>query len=364
MSMREKRRALLKQATDVINLAKSEDRDLTRREQVTVEGVFAEIDDLDKRIAEAEKSGEAMRRIEGLGSTSLPEDLAEQKSALLKAYRTKQPVQVQVPRKSLTTTGLSLLPGAPQVVGANVANAVVALRDLFRQESTESPVVRYYTVGATSGGPGIVGEGELKPEMQNVITAEDGQMVKLAGRFVHTTEFDEDAEWLAVEILNQAVLALIARENKLVVDTMAGASGVVTATGAKADALEVIASAIGGQESLNGVTPSAIVLHPTDYAAIRMAKSTGSGEYVVGDPLSAAPPGLLGIPVKSTPAVAAGTVWLTRPEAGVFYQRKACTITSMPSNDDFDHNRVTTIIEERVLPAITQPSLLTRITLT
>lgn len=35
----------------------------------------------------------------------------------------------------------------------------------------------------------------------------------------------------------------------------------------------------------------------------------------------------------------------------------------MPSGDDFDHIRVTTVIEERVLPVITQPSMLTRITL-
>lgn len=34
------------------------------------------------------------------------------------------------------------------------------------------------------------------------------------------------------------------------------------------------------------------------------------------------------------------------------------------SGDDFDRNKTTTVIEERVLPVIEQPGLLTKITLT
>lgn len=93
---------------------------------------------------------------------------------------------------------------------------------------------------------------------------------------------------------------------------MTAASGVLTASGTMAAALDVLAGAIGTQQSVNGVTPDAVILNPVDLAKLRTSKSSGSGEYQLGDPMTAGAATLWGIPVLPTPAAAAGTVWLAR----------------------------------------------------
>lgn len=293
------------------------------------------------------------------------DNIASEKAAIARSFMRKQPYQARISRKAISAGALNLTHTAVGPFGAPVGAAATSLRDLFPTQVVDTPTIRYYKIGPVTGGPDIVAEGALKPEMVPILAAKDESMVKLAGRFVATYEFLDDAPELAKEVLKQALFQLLARENKLVLDRMNDASGIVAASGTKATALETIATQVGVQESVNGLTPECIVINPADLAVMRMTKASGSGEFLLGDPLSAGQSsGIFGIPVISTPSLTAGTVWLVRREAGIFYERQSCTIMTAPSGDDFDHNRVTTVIEERVLPVIVQPSLLTRITLT
>lgn len=360
----DERRALLSEAQAITERAKADGRDFVGDEQATVEAKLDRVREIDDWRAKAAGTEDIMSRIAKTGDVSLLDGggFTEEKGALLKSLRNRSPYTAHVERKALSTVGLSLPSSGEGVAGAQPGTAATALRDLFQQIPTESPTIRYYVVGPVTGGPDVVAEGALKPEMVGQVTPKDAAMVKLAGRFVHTTEMDDDAPFILSEIFRQALLTLVRRENQLVLDTMDAATGVATAEGPAAKALDAIAGAIGFQESVNGLTPDALVINPVDLAALRTVKSSGSGEYTL-DPLGSGPAAIFGVPVLPTPALEAGTVWLLRKEAGLFYQRKQVAIVSAPAGDDMNYNRVTTVVEERVLPVITQPGLLTKITL-
>lgn len=309
-NLKEQRAAALKAARTIAESAQAEGRDFTTSELAEVKGHLATAESLAEKIKAAAPSDELMERLKGLGGGSSmdadPVTVTEQKAALARAIATKSPLQVGIPRKALGTAGLNL-PGEGNAVFGAPGNgpAAVSLRDLFPVVETESPVIRYYTLGELSGGPDIVEEGGLKPEIVSTVTPHDASMVKLAGRVVHTTEFDEDASTVATEFMRQALMQLVRRENQLVLDQMDAASGVLTASGDVAKPLDAIATAIGEQEALNGFTPERIVLHPADLAAMRLSKSTGSGEYVL-DPLATGPATVFGVPVMVTPAIGKG----------------------------------------------------------
>lgn len=242
------------------------------------------------------------------------------------------------------------------------AKGVTALRELFQQQDAESATVRYYVVG--TGTAGIVAEGALKPDAGITTEAKDAELLKIATTFKFSDELFEDAEYLVASIGQQAVMGVLVKENEEIVTALGGTSGILTATGTAATALDVIATEIGDQQAINGLTPSALILNPTNLAAIRTAKAATGGQYFI-DPLSTGPSAVHGVPLVPTAAVAPGTMYLVSPGFGAFYTRgRGLRIESGLTADDFMTNMVTVRVEERVLPVITMPSLVTKITLT
>ena len=368
MTIKEKYDAAVKALREVTERAKSEGRPLTRSEAAFVDGKLDEAEALkaDLDIAAEQRSrfdklaaldpGRAAETLEGLSGV---------KYALTHAVATKSSRAVTIERKALGTTGLSLPAAGETVVGSVPGTAAVALRDLFPNVQVDVPTVRWYRVGAAAGGPDVVPELGLKPELANTVTPKDSTLVKLAAQFAISTEMQDDAPFVVEQILREALLAMLRRENSLVTDTLAGASGIITATTTKAAALDGIASAIATQEAVNGLAPEAIIINPVDLAAIRATKASGSGDYLAADPLAVGGlPSIWNIPVLSTAAATAGTAWLARRDAGVFYFRDGVTVTAGHNGDDLIHNRITTIVEQRVLPVLTQPGLVTRLTIT
>lgn len=237
-----------------------------------------------------------------------------------------------------------------------------SLRDLFTSEQkTASPVVRYYTIG--NGAAGVVEEGALKPDAGVTTGYVDAALVKLAATFKYSDELDADAQFLVKEIGSAVLRAILAKENEQILAAWGAADGLLTFAGTPDAAIDAVAAAIGQSESFNGVSPTTLVAHPTDVAAMRTAKASTSGTYHV-DPLTAGPSSLFGLTVAPTPAVTAGIMWLTTPEFGVFYvDGQGVRVESGFTGDDFDRNMTTVRVEERILPAVVRPSYVTRISL-
>lgn len=368
MKLKEQRATELKSAQALVDTAKAANRDLTAREEKTVEGHFQSIEDLDMKIKRDEKSADVFARVAGIspgsdGDTE-PFDTSGLKEGLVTAlgrkgsYAFNLPLRVKAP---VTDSGLTA-PTGSVVSEGTPGPTMIALRSLLTPEHTESPNVRYYQMG--SGTAGVVAEGGLKPDAGLSIVAVDDVLKKIATTFKFSSELLEDASFLVKHLNKEALRGILAKENELIITALNGASGAMTATGPAADAIDVLAGAIGQSTSENGVNPGHILINPADLAAIRVAKSAGSGEFIL-DPLAAGPATLLGTPVTATPAVTEGTMFLLSPGFGAFYSRQnSVQVDTGYDSDDWMRNMITGRAEERVLPAVIRPSLVTVVTLT
>lgn len=258
----------------------------------------------------------------------------------------------------------NLIPASgSQVVNPSPGVAATALRDLLASAQTATGAIRYYQIGGGETAE-IVAEGALKPDLGASVTGHNVELKKIATTFQYTDEFKDDAGFILQYIQAEALRSILRRENQLIIDTINATSGIVTKNGDRAEIIDVMAEVIAAAESLNGITPTKIVANPADVAAIRTAKAVGSGGYFV-DPLTKSPASVHGVPILSTPAVPAGTIYAITDGAGVFYTHNTgLRIETGFAGDDFMHNRMTVRVEERVLPAIVRPNLITKITLT
>lgn len=284
---------------------------------------------------------------------------ADAKAGLVQAVKTRTAYRTEVDRKALVGP---LLPAAGSGVATGLQpNAVTSIADLFPNQPAEGPVQRYYRI--TAGTAGVVAEGQEKPESGTAVTAHDIALLKIAARTRVSDEMSEDAAYLLDAFAADLQAAVVARENTEIVSAFAAASGILTSTGPAGDVVDLVGSAVAGQESISGITPAAVIAHPTQVAGIRALKASTSGVYVA-DPWTAGPPTLHGLRLVSTTAVAAGTVWVVSGQAAVIYRRGPVTVEIGHDGTDFSTNMRTVIAEERMAPAVVRPQGLTRITLT
>ena len=97
-------------------------------------------------------------------------------------------------------------------------------------------------------------------------------------------------------------------------------------------------------------------MHPSDWARIETAKD-GMGRYLIGNPQGTISPTLWGLPVVATQAMAVDKflVGAFRLGAQIFDRWRARVEIATENEDDFVHNRVTMLCEERLALAVYRP---------
>lgn len=365
-AMSEEASQIVAKMKPIVEAAKAEGRDFTADEAVKVKTWKRRLDEIAEWEDQAKAADAVMHRIKSHGPIEgFAEGVGDAdgvKDGLARAVRSKGSFGFNMPMvKEALTVGAIGLPSTGQTVSDPLpATAAVALRDLFDQQAAASGSVRYYTV--SSGSADVVAEGGLKPDLGANVEGHNAELVKLATTFSFTDELAEDANWMVSHITREAIRAILVRENALIVAALDATTGALTSTGPVGSAIDVVAGAIGAAEATNGVTPARVVLNPLDLAEVRTAKASTGGSYHV-DPLAAGPSTIHGVPLVATPAVAQGSGYMLSPGVGVFYSRNSgLRVETGFTGDDWVHNRVTTRVEERVLPAVIRPSLLTKIT--
>jgi HK97 family phage major capsid protein len=101
----------------------------------------------------------------------------------------------------------------------------------------------------------------------------------------------------------------------------------------------------------------AIVLNPTDWWTMRLAKDT-TGRYILGDPGVNIAPSLFNVPVVSCNAVTADNVLVASlANAATFYNREGVVVDMSESDsDNFTKNLVTIRAERRCMLAVERPA--------
>ncbi|MFK4002952.1 phage major capsid protein [Qipengyuania sp. NPDC077563] len=120
--------------------------------------------------------------------------------------------------------------------------------------------------------------------------------------------------------------------------------------------IDTIGSAIL-QATLTDIPPDGIIMHPSDWWRMRMAKNA-DGEYILGSPMTTVQPSLFGLPVAVTPAMPVDKFLLGAFAEQTLYDRWTARVEVGFSGTDFTDNLVTVLGEERVGLATKRPDAL------
>ncbi|SDM77899.1 phage major capsid protein, HK97 family [Janthinobacterium sp. OK676] len=111
-----------------------------------------------------------------------------------------------------------------------------------------------------------------------------------------------------------------------------------------------------GDCALADYPAEAIVLNTADWWTLRLSKDD-TGRYILGDPGSAVPPTLFGLPVVASNAMVAGRVWVgSLSQAATLWIREGVAIDLSDSDgDNFINNLVTIRAERRAALTVEKP---------
>ena len=405
MNLKEQRAAALKAAQDLIDGAKAAARDLSADEKSTVEARFAEIEDLDKKIAAAADSDALIKR---LGSYGAPEGDGDREAKgpakslgdhfvksvgdrLLSAKSEGGKYSVAAPEyKAATDTqlvGTALAPATTDVDTSFVTGPRrrLTIADLLATGTLNGNAITYFVEGALEGDFTTVAEGAAKPQLHfGDPTPVTEALKKIAAFIKESDEMIEDLPFL-VSAINQRLLYQLGlfEENQLLTGNGTGTNvrGLLNRTGiqtlgagtdAKAGNPDTLFKAISAVQTGSGLDADGIVINPTDYQTLRLSKD-GNGQYFGGGffagqygngGITEQPP-LWGLRTVVTPAIAAGTVLVGAfQQSSTLYRKGGVRVESTNSEgNDFTNNKVTIRAEERIALAVRQPAGLVKVTL-
>lgn len=259
-----------------------------------------------------------------------------------------------------TNTSGTLFLGVDQRPGITVQPLFDAhLRPLFRQSTTEKPFIRYLRETAAQGDPGMVAEATLKPQMDFSFDEVDSPVRKIAGYFRISEEMIDDIPFILNYLTTRGVERLRNVEdfqllhgdgtgqNLSGLDKMAVAFSAGNTKTPAPNEFDVLVAA-KKQLRLKQLLATLVVVHPDDFATMRLLKAT------TNEPLFPYLLDLGTITVDGTPIVQN-----TRVTPGTFYVMDARQIEVVDRmqtqvrlfDQDRDNailNMVTCVIEERL----------------
>lgn len=261
-----------------------------------------------------------------------------------------------------------------EVIDRNVVNVArdLAIRSLFGAESISGTALKYFVMGTDEGAPTAVAEGAQKPQFHIPYTPATATLQKIAGWYYETDELLEDNEFLRSSIDARGLFALDKAIESYLMTTLLAVSGLGTI--AQAPTADNIFAAIMQVKTASNYDADAIVINPTDYQTLRLAKDGGtSGQYYgggyfygpYGNAEVSRQPGLWGLNTVVTPAIAAGTVLVGAFKQGASVITKAGEGSRVEivsgDHDDRTNNRVTVIVEERLALATRVPAAFVKV---
>ncbi|MGN8689491.1 phage major capsid protein [Atopobiaceae bacterium HCP3S3_F7] len=394
MGPKARRAAAIKAAQTILNTVKAEDRDLTEDERAKLTEFEAEVKECD-RLIEAAAGDEALFAAFKTAGGPLDDpgaaddepykakSLGDHWAHHLKAKGLNSPKDIP--------TGLTV--GAPELLfekaatdtqtvgGATGAygplvtdldtNFVMPKRDrlviadLLQSGTVSGSAIKYAVFGALEGGTGYVAEGGTKPQLHVADpTWVTDALGEIAGWFKVTDDMAEDLPYMVSEINSTAVYDLGQKEEQALLfgngtsPNLRGItqrSGIQTATKDADTAPDAILKAIGKVQTATGMSADGIVMHPTDYEALRLNKD-GNGQYFGGGYFQGQygnggvmeNPPVWGLRTVVTSAIPAGKVLVGAFKSAKLFTKGGIRVESTNSNvDDFINDKITTRLRKR-----------------
>lgn len=295
----------------------------------------------------------------------------EAKAEELKNFKAGSVIEIKAPIDMLTSAV-----GASQTLNAQGTFVAAPyrrnhIRQYLNIGSLNKPFYNFDREEAPEGDFALVGEGELKPQISFSSTPHMVQAVKIAGHYKMTSEVLEDTPELVRNSRTRAAEMLANKEDRELLYGTAGIEGIFTKATPfnpgtvrvpNAQNIDVLRVAIT-QVTLSEYDAEVIMVHPNDLLAMDLTKDT-AGRYIL--PAMANGTGstgyIGGVPVIANSQVNAGEWAVANLSMGVdTFQVSPTSIKITDSNeDDFLHNKVAIVMEERMLQAVRRPAAIVK----
>lgn len=242
----------------------------------------------------------------------------------------------------------------------------MTVRDLLTPGTTNSNLIQYVKEVGFQNMAATVAEGGAKPKSDITFDLVASSVVKIATYVKASTEILADAAMLQSYIDGRLRYMLsFVEEAQLLKGSGVGnnLNGIYTQATAydapivvsEPTHIDILRLALL-QAELAEFPSTGIVLHPSNWAAIELAKDP-TGAYIFANPQSLAQPALWGRPVVATQAmtIAKFLVGAFKLGAQVFDRQQANVMVATENEDDFIKNMVTILAEERLGLAVYRP---------
>lgn len=396
MNLKDKLAALKKEAESIMPKVAEGDADAMKR--------AAELADaIEETEAAVKAADEFAAKVKGIGAvgSKQPEGKVEAKS--LGEFAAEGMKQRGIKSGDRFSANLGTFTGSkeaasPMVTPSGVTNALadvqerlyegprrrLTIADLLGQETTTRSAVTYFVESETvNGAVTTVAEGAEKPLVSfGDATPVTEPVRKVAAVMKESDEMVDDTPWLATAINNRGIyLVQVFEEDQLLNGNGSGTNlkgilnrdGILTGQTASGEpsVADAIFRAMTSVSTSSPFQPDGIVINPTDYQTLRLAKDSNNqyygggffqGQYGNGG-VTEQPP-IWGLRTVVTPAIAAGTVLVGAFQQGAsVIRRQGLTVEVANQNeDDFVNNRIAIRIEERLALAVRYPKAFCKVT--
>lgn len=260
----------------------------------------------------------------------------------------------------------------------------LTIRDILSVGETVQNTIYYPKEEIYANGAQMTGEEGEKPEATLKITSGSAPVKKIAVLIKVTDEMWDDFPMLRDYINMRLRFMVEQREEDQLLngsgtgDNLTGilqTSGILTQAKGSDTNLDAIHKAITKvrtpASNVGGYEPDAIVIHPSDWQLLRLAKDANNqyygggpfvGEYGVGNYILFPP--VWGLRPVVTTAISAGTALVGAFKLGAqIFQRTGIDVKTFDQNeDDVNFNRKTIRVEERLALAVYRPSAFCTVT--
>ncbi len=250
----------------------------------------------------------------------------------------------------------------------------VRVLDALPSVGTQAPSVTYYKLTTGAVNAATVAEGATKPTSNPIWSTATATVRKIAHVASLTDEVQNDFPTFTQFIGDEMLGGLIDVENaQLLAGDGTGTNilglnntaGILTRARSTDSQLDALAKAMTDVRTGSSfLEPDLVIMHPTDFLTIRLAKASGSGEYLASDPLSSQSNNIWGIPTKVTTKQPVGTALVGNMAASTkVYVREAPRLeTSRGGAAEFAANVSLIRAEERLALTVIRPTAICKVT--
>lgn len=392
----------LAEAAGIAETAAAGGRGMEPDEETKANGLLSEVADLKQRVSEMQKTADFKERLNAMtGPTvSTPEE-AKDTSSLGGAF-VKSEGYTTLKSKGFAgtgrwTTGGVDIPWNGKATVSETASPIVAtdyqvgidptrfqrltVADLIPQGTTNGTSISTIQETTATNAAAPVLEGGQKQESTVIFTPVLETVAEIATFLPVTNAMLEDVNGIRSYLDGRLGLFVkITEEQQILAGTGTAPelSGIMDRAIQSGSALsldtdrstDAIFKAMTAIHTVSQFTADAMVIHPTDWAALRLLKDN-SGQYYGGGPFTGAygnggiaPDGLWGLKVVVTTAIAQGTCLVGAFATGAFiWRRSGLTVEASNSHADFfQYNKTAIRAEERLALGVLRPQAFYKIT--